>query len=513
MLGDLNASSATVSTPGDRPLPECRRCGRQREGRRTIQILLRRPWQATASLLLSILLLLACTSAAAPAEAATTATPAIEPSGFIGHEGRWLTDAEGRVLLPHGLNFGLKYPPFDLLKRFSAADAAALYASGFVTLRLGVQFQALMPQPGKIDGTYVDQIVQMVNLLATHHIHVLLDMHQDEYGPSVGVDGFPKWATQTGGAPNPKLPFPRGYFTSPAQQVVWANFWADKPGPGGVGLQERYIDGLVALAKALRSNQGLLGYTVMNEPWPGANIQNLRGHDRVSGARAAAPGPVLHEGGPRHSRRGPEPPHLRRAVLDLRLRGETSLPAFASPDNALSVHPYLAQFPGQTGKAIALSTKNDDALLVTEFGATTNVTTIDNYMNGFDSEMVPWMFWQYTTIAPSSSASTNERQLAAAASMALTRPYPLAVAGTPTSYGFNEASRQFALRFTTQPVDGKPFARGTVTDVVIPKADYQNGYAVSATGATVTSARCASMLTLRATAPEVTVTVNPGGGC
>ena len=513
MLGDLNASSATVSAPGDRPLPECRRRGRQKEGRRTIQILLRRPWQATASLLLSILLLLACTSAAAPAEAATTATPAIEPSGFIGHEGRWLTDAEGRVLLPHGLNFGLKYPPFDLLKRFSAADAAALYASGFVTLRLGVQFQALMPQPGKIDGTYVDQIVQMVNLLATHHIHVLLDMHQDEYGPSVGVDGFPKWATQTGGAPNPKLPFPRGYFTSPAQQVVWANFWADKPGPGGVGLQERYIDGLVALAKALRSNQGLLGYTVMNEPWPGASYKTCEATTGCPALEQQLLDPFYTKVA--RAIRAVDPNHLIfvEPFLTFDYGGQTSLPAFASPDNALSVHPYLAQFPGQTGKAIALSTKNDDALLVTEFGATTNVTTIDNYMNGFDSEMVPWMFWQYTTIAPSSSASTNERQLAAAASMALTRPYPLAVAGTPTSYGFNEASRQFALRFTTQPVDGKPFARGTVTDVVIPKADYQNGYAVSATGATVTSARCASMLTLRATAPEVTVTVNPGGGC
>ena len=341
----------------------------------------------------------------------------------------------------------MKYPPFDLLKRFSAADAAALYASGFVTLRLGVQFQALMPQPGKIDGTYVDQIVQMVNLLATHHIHVLLDMHQDEYGPSVGVDGFPKWATQTGGAPNPKLPFPRGYFTSPAQQVVWANFWADKPGPGGVGLQERYIDGLVALAKALRSNQGLLGYTVMNEPWPGASYKTCEATTGCPALEQQLLDPFYTKVA--RAIRAVDPNHLIfvEPFLTFDYGGQTSLPAFASPDNALSVHPYLAQFPGQTGKAIALSTKNDDALLVTEFGATTNVTTIDNYMNGFDSEMVPWMFWQYTTIAPSSSASTNERQLAAAASMALTRPYPLAVAGTPTSYGFNEAYAAVRLAF------------------------------------------------------------------
>ena len=113
-------------------------------------------------------------------------------------------------------------------------------------------------------------MAQVVDLLSRHHVYVLLDMHQDEYGPVTGVNRFPAWATVTGGAANPKLPFPDGYYKSPAEQAAWANFWADVPGPGGVGLQERYIAALVALARTFRSDRSVLGYDLMNEPWPGS---------------------------------------------------------------------------------------------------------------------------------------------------------------------------------------------------------------------------------------------------
>ncbi len=465
---------------------------------------------AFAILVVAVVVCSACTSTPS---ATAVQSPPVEPTGFIGHQGRWLTDSQGRVLLPDGINFSVKEAPFNPLNTFSAKDASFLATNGFRSVRLGVQFQALMPQPGKIDTTYLHQIVQMVDLLAKDHIYVLLDMHQDEYGPVTGVDGFPAWATITDGAANPKPPFPDGYYSSPAVQTAWANFWADKPGPGGIGLQERYIAALVALAKTFRSNQSILGYDIMNEPWPGADYTSCESAGGCPALEQQLLAPFYTKAA--RAIRVADPHHLIfvEPFLTFAYAGSTSLPAFGAPANGLSFHPYIAEYPGQTGQAIALSANDGDALLATEFGSTTDVSSINGFLDGFNALLVPWMFWDYGLIAkqPASSGESNEQ--ASAALKALARPYPLAVAGVPASYSFDSATRQFKLAYTSGRLGGKQFAPGTVTDVSTPKIEYPDGYSVSATGAVVTSDRCASMLTLRATAPSVTVTVNPGGGC
>ena len=110
----------------------------------------------------------------------------------------------------------------------------------------------------------LDQIVRMVNLLAHDHIFVLLDMHQDEYGPVTGGDGFPAWATITEGAANPKLPFPNGYGNVSGCTGSVGKLWADRLGPGaGVGLQERYVAALVILARTFKANKSILGSTTL----------------------------------------------------------------------------------------------------------------------------------------------------------------------------------------------------------------------------------------------------------
>jgi endoglycosylceramidase len=452
----------------------------------------------------------ACTSA--PPTTVDTA-PSAAPTGFISHQGRWLTDSQGRIFLPHGINYVVKEPPFDPLNGFSSADASLLASSGFRAVRLGVIFGALMPQPGRINATYLNQIVQMVDLLSRNHIFVLLDMHQDEYGPVTGVDGFPAWATITDGAPNPKLTFPDGYYKSPAVQAAWANFWADKKGPGGVGLQERYIAALVTLARTFSSDRSVLGYDIMNEPWPGPEYASCEASSGCSLLQQELLVPFYTKAS--RAIRAVDPHHLIfvEPFLTFDYEGSTSLPAFASPANALSFHPYVAQFPGQTGKAVSLSAANGDALLVTEFGATSDVPTINQFLDGFDSQLMPWIFWDYSVIGHQAGVTTDTHGQASSALKALARPYPLAVAGVPISYSFNSTSREFTLSYTSRFLDGEHSSIATETDVVTPRITYPDGYSASAEGATVTSQPCASMLTLRATAPSVTLVVRPGGGC
>ncbi|MGD0391521.1 MAG: cellulase family glycosylhydrolase [Acidimicrobiales bacterium] len=464
---------------------------------------------------ITICLLLAVTCSACTSASSTPSkvVPSAVPAGFIGHQGRWLTDSEGRILLPHGVNYVVKQAPFDPLIGFDAADASFLAANGFRAVRLGVLFDALMPEPGKIDVAYLRQIAQMVDLLAHDHIVVLLDMHQDEYGPVTGGDGFPAWATITDGAANPALAFPTGYFKSPAVQAVWANFWADRPGPGGVGLQERYVAALVALARTFKSDTSVLGYDIMNEPWPGTDYASCETDAGCTALEQHLLAPFYTKAA--RAIRAVDPHHLIfvEPFLTFDYEGTTSIQAFGSPANALSFHPYIAQFPGQTGKAITLSSGNGDALLATEFGATTDVSTIDQFLDGFDSQLMPWLFWDYSMIAHQHGSSGETDEQASTALKALARPYPLAVAGIPIGYSFDSASREFKLSYASHRLNGRPFASGTVTDVITPSITYPDGYSVSADGASVTSNRCAPMLTLRATAPSVTVVVRPGGGC
>ena len=76
---------------------------------------------------------------------------------------------------------------------------------------------------------------------------------------------------QDDGLPNqPDLGFPGNYLAMPAVQHAFEHFWSDSPGPGGVGLQERYTAAWAHVASRFASNAHVLGYDLFNEPWPGS---------------------------------------------------------------------------------------------------------------------------------------------------------------------------------------------------------------------------------------------------
>ena len=251
----------------------------------------------------------------------------------------------------------------------------------------------------------------------------------------------------------------------------------------------------------------------MNEPWPGAGYASCETSSGCPELEQKLLDPFYTKA--TQAIRGVDPHHLIfvEPFLTFDYEGNTSLSAYGSTANALSFHPYVAQFPGQTGKAITLSKANGDALLVTEFGATSDVPAINQFLDGFDSALMPWLFWDYSVIArqPGSTADTNSQ--APAALKALARPYPLAVAGIPVTYSFDPTTREFRLSYISNHLDGKPFPSDIYTDVITPRTTYPDGYVASADGASITSPRCASVLTLRATAPLVNLVVRPGTGC
>jgi endoglycosylceramidase len=185
----------------------------------------------------------------------------------LGNDGRWFTDATGRVVMLRGVNFVEKWAPYTpAAAGFDDDDAALLADNGFNTVRLGVPFEFVMPSPGQVDRTYLDSIAGTVRTLGRHGVYVLLDFHQDGYGPATHGNGMPPWATLTDGLPNPEAPFPLYYLQNPALQRAFDNFWANRSGPDGVPLQQHYATAMRAVAARFVASPNVIGYEPMNAP-------------------------------------------------------------------------------------------------------------------------------------------------------------------------------------------------------------------------------------------------------
>jgi endoglycosylceramidase len=212
------------------------------------------------------LAVLTALAVAAPAAAAPTQQ---EP---LGHHGRWITDAKGRVVVLHGFNMVYKRPPYHPIHAgFGEDDARFLARHGFNTIRLGVIYKGVEPELGSYDDAYLAKIAKTQRLLARHGIYSMLDFHQDLYNERFEGEGWPDWAVIDDGLPaEPKNGFPANYLTMPALNRAFDHFWANDLAPDGTGLVDRYALAWKHVANRFKTMPGSLGYDLMNEPWPGS---------------------------------------------------------------------------------------------------------------------------------------------------------------------------------------------------------------------------------------------------
>jgi len=140
--------------------------------------------------------------------------------------------------------------------------------------------------------------------------------------------------------------------------------------------------------------------------------------------------------------------------------------------------------------------------------------------------MVGWEYWAYCgcgdpTGGPQAEPLVNDPSKPPTGSnvrreklAVLERPYPQAVAGTPTSYSYGSDTDVFRLDYSTARASGDgSFPAGSETDVYVPPLHYPNGYSVQVTGAAPISAPGASELRLASCAGStaVSVRVAPSG--
>ena len=223
------------------------------------------------------------------------------PDQLVSVRGKRFADPQGRHLLLHGISLVNKDPSVGYLGTEDARTFRAMRNWGLNCVRLGVIWDGLEPQPGVYDETYLQGIDRQVSWARAHGLHVFLDMHQDLYSV-LYADGAPEWATLTDGAPHvaDSPVWSDAYFGSPAVQTALDHFWNNTPAPDGTGIQEHYARAWAKLAERYAANSTVIGFDLMNEPFPGALATQALGLMLAKGAELQSqPGnasPVTAEG-------------------------------------------------------------------------------------------------------------------------------------------------------------------------------------------------------------------------
>ena len=430
---------------------------------------------------------------------AAAPTPATHARGAAGlssltHDGRWLTDAQGRVVLVHGFNLVAKVAPYEpAAAGFDEADAAFLQAHGFNAVRLGVIFKGVEPKPGGYDERYLDSINRTVQLLAKHHIYTLLDFHQDLFNERFQGEGLPDWMVQDDGLPaQPQAGFPGNYFAMPALWRAFDHLWANDPGPKGRGLADWYAAAWAHVAKRFRDDTAVLGYDVFNEPFPGSPYAACFPPVGCAATDKSLLVPFMSK--VVHAIHRVDPRHI--AFVEPWVTFDYSAPTFlgkvGDANTGFSFHPYCFaalnlpvpdtgpvrsfctdRVEGKTfNNAEAQQKVSGEVPLVSEFGATSDRQELDTIVALAAQHRMGWLNWAYCACGDPTGAGSIESLVYDATKAprganvnlgnlrSLDVPYPMAVAGTPVRYQFAPATHAFTLTFDTRAPNGHVLARG-----------------------------------------------------
>ncbi|MDJ0789433.1 MAG: cellulase family glycosylhydrolase [Myxococcota bacterium] len=390
--------------------------------------------------------------------------------------GPFIRDADGRALILHGLNFSSssKWPPYQPWQE--PADLERMSRDwGMNFARFLVSWIAIEPVPGVYDEAYLDTVEVWLDRFAAEGVFVVIDMHQDVYGPvasdgrAIGGNGHPAWSFLTDDEPfTRETPWFLNYFT-PAVTRGFDNFWNYDEHPE---LQDHYAGVLARLAQRFADHPAVLGYDIMNEPWAG--IDAFAGHERFD--------------------TGVYKDFLDRMIAAIRVEDDAGwiffeprafgpndgfpsyIPPLADPRAGA---PRLAYFPHYYSVSVdvggvyrpgvdeslprwaverrAEAERYDAPLLLGEFGTGLESVGYEAYLKDVlrmaDGLTSGWAFWEYGLGGWSPvRADRTESPIADL----LVRAYPRRVAGTPLHVDYDPDRRVLLFAFAGDPAIEAP---------------------------------------------------------
>ncbi|MDD5222823.1 MAG: cellulase family glycosylhydrolase [bacterium] len=207
--------------------------------------------------------------------------------GLFWTDGQWMRDAQGRVFISRGLNLSddNKFPsPItgEFIPGWFHEDCFSEIASwGFNTVRFVLTWEGLEPEPGQYDERYLERLEQAAEWARAAGIYLIFDMHQDIYARKFYGDGAPEWAIldeglyylPLGDGVSPDLWYLN--YTTPAVEKAFDNFFENKN-----GIQDHFIETWRRVAERFSGNPAVVGYDLINEPFPGSRLIQLDDFDR-----------------------------------------------------------------------------------------------------------------------------------------------------------------------------------------------------------------------------------------
>ena len=398
---------------------------------------------------------------------------------------------------------------------------------------------------------YLAKMKESVDLLARFHIYTLLDMHQDVYNELFDGEGAPNWAVCTSGASNTDPPgrWSQNYGTA-AAGAAFRHFWTNDV----VGdLQGEYERVWAAVATYFEGDPWVLGYDPFNEPFSTSLVKSgdekfdgqlecfYTGRSFVGSTTHGAPPiscpPDVPATGVIPAIQTADPGALVFYEPDIfSSRGSTN---FVGPmpfaNLVFNVHVYCGHRSGKTGNPTdiaacanqeqrSFTTRGEDrtdlgttaqpggpAWFLSEFGATSNPTLLDRLTAEADRSLVGWTYWSWKFYADPTGSSaeglvSSDGSLRSTAAI-LSRTYPQAIAGRPTSVSFDPTTGVFHLAYVPD------HAVRALTAIFVPtEVHYPNGYCANTSGAKVISKPGNEVLLVEndPSGRLVSVTVTPG---
>ena len=415
------------------------------------------------------------------------------PSGSGPWHERFITDGQGRALILYGLNTSssAKTSP-DGMPWIKQADVASEYNQlGTDFVRYLIQWRQVEPEPGVYDDAYLAQVAQRVDWYRQQGYRVLIDMHQDVYGPAVGGNGAPAWATVSGGLPAKPQDSTETADIQPGVVHAFDAFWGTDS--GHPELQQHYAAAWAHVATYFAANDTVVGYDLMNEPWGGSvqgpafesgplatfyqrTIDAIRAVDpnhwlfvepEAFSANWAMPSALPKLADPRKGdARIGYAPHLYPAPIDL---GGTY-----TGSNTFLTDRSLASWAIQVQRT---ATRMDAPVLLGEWGldATQPGTHlyVDHVQQLIDQMMIGSAYWSSD---PGTWSPWQVDGKPSDVAGVLATAYPRAIAGQPVSFNYDKATLELAVSWRD-----KAGVTGS-TDVYLPPSDFPRGGDVQLNG-------------------------------
>jgi len=377
-----------------------------------------------------------------------------------------IVDEQGRTLLLRGPNLSnsnkFPNPSGSFIPDWIDGEVFAdIAARGFNSVRFLLVWEAIEPEPGVYDELYLDRVEEIVHMAEAHGIYMILDMHQDIFSRVYGGDGAPAWALPDWPVTyEPWAPWFINYIR-PVVMLAFDRLWRDLD-----DVQFRFRECWAAVARRFRDEPAVVGYDLLNEPYPGTWLLAPDRFDRE------ALGPFCRFLIERIREEDPEsliffePSAFRTNVL-VPFGFPSSLPADLGEGLVFAPHFYdplvtiTHRWDGCTGRLanaaddlVAEAERLGSALWVGEwnvweYSVEGGEAYLEAQLRIFDERAMGWSYWEYNLDdagGPFTPGSPN-----AWMAEALDRPYPQRTAGMIEALSFNPLGSEFLLQIAGLP--------------------------------------------------------------